>query len=93
MNDSVKVLSDGMADLRKELINLKNQMDGLKQVYLKLEQEYLTKRARYEVIDRQWAERDGRLKVSKVSKEKPKEEKALTPEQLSNLIAELEDMV
>lgn len=85
------LLGDGREALNRDLIELKSKLDCLKMKYLKTYEIYIEKKKRYELLDRKWAERDGRLKVIK-SEQKPKTQKQMTQEEILRLIGDLEDM-
>jgi len=85
-------LGDGREALHRDLVEMKRQLDHLKSLYLKIYVRYAEKKNRYEVLDRAWAERDGRLKKYKVAP-KPKIQKQMSQEEILKLIADLEQMV
>jgi len=63
MNEPVKLITDEKIELRKELRELKVQIDFLSSMLLSLKFAYSEKKKRYEEIDAKRAMVDGRLKV------------------------------
>lgn len=92
MNVATLLIEDEKIVLARELRKLKDEMESLKQTYLRLDIIYKTKKLRYEEIDKSRAMKDGRLRVVKPTV-KPKEEKKLTQEQIMSLIDELNELV
>jgi hypothetical protein len=92
------LLTDGRKELKDDLKQLKKEMEVLLQIYYRLEQDYKGKKKRFERIDREWALRDGRLKVVKEEKEAKetameKKLKEMTQEEIDELVKELSELV
>ncbi len=75
-----------------ELKTRRNELETLSQLLHRLELEYADLKRRYQTIDKEWALRDGRLKVIKDAP-RPKKEKKLSQEEIEQLIDELSKMV
>jgi predicted nuclease with TOPRIM domain len=96
--NSPMLLTDGRKELKDDLKQLKKEMEVLLQVYYRLELDYKNKKKRYERIDREWALRDGRLKVvkeeAKAAETKlEKQLKNMTQEEIDELVKELSELV
>jgi chromosome segregation ATPase len=92
MANNVLLLTDGRRELRTELKSRRNELETLSQLLHRLEEEYGDLKRRYQTIDKEWALRDGRLKVV-TAEPRPKKEKKLTQEEVEQLIEELSKMV
>jgi hypothetical protein len=88
------LLTDGKMELKREMKELRKEMDALRQIYLRLHEIYVDRKRRYEAIDKEWALRDGRLKVIQGGKStEPKKRRQMTQDQINDLIAELEGLI
>jgi len=92
MTNPILLIEDEKVVLARELKKLKDEMDSLKQTYLRLDVIHKTKKQRYEEIDKSRAMKDGRLRVV-ASTTKVKEPKKMTQEQIDQLLAELQDLI
>lgn len=86
------LIEDEKIVLARELKKLKDEMDSLKQTYLRLDTIHKIKKLRYEEIDKSRALKDGRLKLVTITPKK-KEEKKLTKDEILAMIEDLEKMI
>ena len=78
---------------RRELIKLHNEMESLKQTYLRLDVTYKEQKQEYEKVDKQRALCDGRLHIVKSSLIPKKVENKLSDDQIQSLIEELGNLI
>lgn len=89
---NVLLLTDGRRELKQELTQRKKELETLSQLLHRLESEYFYLKHRYQTIDREWALRDGRLKVIKAEKA-PKSSPRLTQDEINALIEEIGNLI
>ena len=77
--------------VRNELVELVNKLNEVRQILFPLEEKYKEKKTLYEHLDRELAERDGRLQVITSTKKKVTKPK-LTKAQIKELIAYAEEL-
>jgi hypothetical protein len=93
MAPDMLLIEDEKVVLAREIKKLKDEMDSLKQTYLRLDVIHKTKKQRYEEIDKRRALTDGRLRVVKTITKKETKQEPMTQEQINKLLDELNDLI
>jgi len=93
MMTAILLIEDEKVILARELKKLRDEMDSLKQTYLRLDVIYKAKRSKYEEIDKRRALTDGRLRVVKTITKKEVKQEPMTQEQINKLLDELNDLI
>jgi hypothetical protein len=93
MMTAILLIEDEKVILAREMKKLKDEMDSLKQTYLRLDVIYKTKKNRYEEIDKRRALTDGRLRIVKTVTKKEIKQEPMTQDQINVLLKELEDLI